>query len=194
MSFLLLLCGVWDFFTFVWFLQWVIKLVFQSIATAFTGLGYLSVCHHLRNTAHENILLKLPKWELQMAQLVLFWWGRNGLHDLFLCEVLSTCMRIKLLVSCWRNWVYNRKKSNGFYFHTDVSVMIENNVKEKLTTVLLSRVVLDDILAPLNWSWGSFLMCKGSKFPAVDCVGEMGCTSRSGLFIRPMFVTNCSIF
>lgn len=148
------------FFTFVWFLHWVIKLVFQSITTAFSGLGYLSVCHHLRNTAHENILLKLPKWELWMAQLVLFcertaWplplWGPISLYE------------NQLLVSCWRNWVYNWKKSNGFYFHTDVSVTIESSVKGKLTTVLLSTVVLDGILAPLNWSWGSFLMCRRIK-------------------------------
>lgn len=104
------------FFTFVCFLHWVIKLVFQSITTAFTGLGYLSVCHHLRNTAHENIFLKLPKWELGMAQLVLFFMT-NERHDLFLCEVLSTCTKTKLLVSCRRNWVYNWKKEvMGFIF------------------------------------------------------------------------------
>lgn len=33
---------------------------------------------------------------------------------------------------------------------SSISVMIENNAKEKLPTVLLSPVVLDDILAPLN--------------------------------------------
>lgn len=97
---------IFRFFTFVWFLHWVIKLVFQSITTPFTGLGYLSICHHLKNTAHENI----P----QIAQVR----SANGtvsplldeLHDLFLCEVLSACMRTKLLVSCWRNWVYIWKK------------------------------------------------------------------------------------
>lgn len=33
-------------------------------------------------------------------------------------------------------------------------------------------------------------MCKGSKIPAVDFVGEMACTSMSSLFIRLMLVTN----
>lgn len=33
-------------------------------------------------------------------------------------------------------------------------------------------------------------MCKGSKIPAVDCAGEMACTSTSSLFVRLMLVTN----
>lgn len=75
-----------------------------------------------------------------------------------------------------------------FYFHVDVSVMMQNNVKGKFTTVLLSTVTIVDMLAPLKSN--KSLSERIKKIPSVYCVGEMGHASRSSLFIRLMFVTN----
>lgn len=46
--------------------------------------------------------------------------------------------------------ITGKKKKVFIFMLYSISVMIENNAKEKLPTVLLSPVVLNDVLAPLN--------------------------------------------
>lgn len=196
MSFLLLLCGFWGFFyiCLVVALSNQISLSVNNYTFHWAWLPFNmssfekhSSCKQIPQIIQvgtaNGIVSRLPwmnAWPLHL-------WGPINLYENQTSGKLLEELSLQLKKKKKPNKKQHQKR---FYFHTDTSVMIENNAKEKLTTVLLSTMVLDYILVPLNWSWGSFLICNGSKIPAVDCVGEIGCMSRCSLLIRLMFVIN----